>query len=140
MERAIQQGPFWLAIVGYLLLLPKALGSAATALSGWPPSDRAEAFAILWFAVPLLLLGALLVGALVLRSGPSRPKLWGWLILVSGSLQFATGWSPLGSYAPFWLPPGLDWFAIPSLLLGVLCSVMSGIWLIAGQGGSTGQT
>lgn len=128
--KGTRKGASWLALVGSLLLLSKALGSAAVALSGWPPSDGAEAFAILWFAVPLLLVGAMLVGALVVRASTSRPKLWGWLILVSGSLQIATGWSPLGSYPPSWLPQELRFLEEPLLILGVLLGAMSGIWLI----------
>lgn len=135
----LPRGAFCLAIASVVLLLPTALIKAyQVAMWGWAEVGAAS----LWFLFPLVLTLLILFGAFAVRRRMSRLRLWGWIILVSASLQLIAGLTPT-AYGPRfsgWLPEEAQFLEEPLLILGVLCGMMSGILLIAESRGSTGQT
>jgi len=131
MDTIPRQGPFWLAMCSGLLLLPTALWEASGALSG--PMGVITFLRLL----PLALVVIVLIGAWATRTAP-QPGLWGKIILGSSFVQFF-----LSLFVAVW--PIAVVLQIPELvllgavLLGVICGMMSGIWLIAEHSGSSTQ-
>lgn len=127
--------PSWLAVCSGLLLAPTALlGAAFVALIG--PLEAITLLGLLHFALVVIVL----LGAWAVRTTP-QPMLWGRIILGSSFVQFFLGlaWLGLAGLGPAWWPIDVT-FQLVTFLLGVILGMMSGIWLIAEQRGSTGQT
>lgn len=129
--RSSRRGAFWLAVGSGVLLFPKALSEASAGISGWSEDPGVA----LWFFLSSVFTLLIFVGAWALRT-TSRPKLWGWVILVSALAQLLAGWT-----LPYYGYPLEDWLSLvlgvprfladPLLILGMLFGTMSGIWLIA---------
>ncbi len=133
MRGGSRRGALWLAVGSGVLLLPKALSEASVGISGWGEDPRVS----LWFFLSSALTLLIFIGAWVIRTR-SRPKLWGWVILVSALAQLLTGWTPYGYALEDWLSLVLGvprFLADPLLILGMLLGTMSGILLIAEQKG-----
>lgn len=130
MEQSPRKGALWLAVCSGLLLLPKALSEASVGISGWSE----DPWVSLWFLFSLAFTLLIFLGAWALRT-TSRPRIWGWVILVSAFSQPLVGWTLYGYVLEDWMPsPLLRYVAAPALtFVGMLCGVISGILLIVEQ-------
>lgn len=127
--RSSRRGAFWLAVGSGVLLFPKALSEVSVGISGWSEDPGVA----LWFFLSSVFTLLIFVGAWTLRR-TSRPKLWGWVILVSATAQLLAGVTLYGYALENWLSLVLGvprFLADPLLILGMLLGTMSGIWLIA---------